>query len=862
MSEQTDPFRSQTEDDSRRPQQQEPPARPNESELSVPPATSSAPLSPAQAPASLSPSSTPSQPAGAPPAWAPVVQNPYARFDPAPPQGQPRPPQGPPAQQPRSYNPAEYSAAARPPVNEPPPAPTQFPGEGMQYAPPPERRTAPVPPEQMPPQYFPPSGLQPQPGPQQPGPGPQVQPRRDVPPADPAQRAQPGIPQTPYPGMDLEGRQPGAQRPYGDVRVPPQGPGIPPPGVAGPRPPVPVGPVPPAGAQRPMPVPPAAAPVGPPAQRPPVQQAPMPQVGPPPTQSGLPVVPPPRQAPPPQRPPQGSFPQPPIVAAPNPQQQWQMVAAEGAMAAGAAGPYALRSTQTRRCPYCASTVPAGAVACPVCRSDLQTRPHSVRCRSCRGRAPGNLALCPHCGVELRAAPPRWLTMLVPSVLGVMVIALVAVSSSASGEAAGFTGPFAGVRSWLAEMSAMLDPQVTVIPPAEGPALASAATPGAVQVVAPETDSSMSAAESPNSGFEGGPPGGVAVTDTIAATVPVTGDAASVAPADQPAPSAAATALPVVTPAATPTQAPTETPTAEPTAVPTVAPTQPQLTHTIQRGDTPLGIASRYGIDVDRLLAANGLDSGSATALQVGQTLLIPSTPAPVNFNPNATPVPGIPYTVRAGDTLVGISVRVGVPLADLMAANGLTEATAASLRPDDVLIIPAPTPAPSLPTPTPLPPTPTPQPTATPTFVPTATPNFMPTATPAAVTPAATATPSVAMRFAAPQLVSPANGATLACADAVRLQWSGMANLGANDRFRIHLGFVQDRSADGTATVKWAIDQVIPSGTVAAAPAELCNAAPKEMGNEWRWYVDIVDVTGGASVPVSPPSAEWRFVWK
>ncbi|MGL4649989.1 MAG: LysM peptidoglycan-binding domain-containing protein, partial [Caldilineaceae bacterium] len=399
-------------------------------------------------------------------------------------------------------------------------------------------------------------------------------------------------------------------------------------------------------------------------------------------------------------------------SAPIPQQQpaWPPPTAETA----AAGAYSLRNGQTRRCPYCASTVPAAAVACPVCRSDLQARPHQVRCRQCGGKAPGNLALCPHCGVELRAAPPRWLTVLVPALLLVMILALIAVAGAARGEAAGFTGPLVGMQAWFAGLSEGLDPQVAVIPPAAPPALSDAlttdaGTTGAATTGAATDGSGTSGDALAAGGFAEGAAGGVAITDTLATTG--TGVTSGTLPVDTGGATTdtiAAVSQPAA-PVESPTVAATPVPTQAPTQVPTPAATTPLLTHTVQPGDTALGIAERYGIALDRLLAANGLNEESATLLQQGQTLTIPSTPAPVAADPNVTPVPGTPYTVRQGDTLVGISVRLGVPMEAIMAANGLTADEATQIRPDDVLIIPDPTPTPAPPTATPAPATPTPE---------------------------------------------------------------------------------------------------------------------------------------------------------
>lgn len=49
------------------------------------------------------------------------------------------------------------------------------------------------------------------------------------------------------------------------------------------------------------------------------------------------------------------------------------------------------------------------------------------------------------------------------------------------------------------------------------------------------------------------------------------------------------------------------------------------THTVKKGETPAKIAKKYGIETAALLAANGMDTVSATNLQIGDKLIIPPT---------------------------------------------------------------------------------------------------------------------------------------------------------------------------------------------------------------------------------------------
>ncbi len=68
-----------------------------------------------------------------------------------------------------------------------------------------------------------------------------------------------------------------------------------------------------------------------------------------------------------------------------------------------------------------------------------------------------------------------------------------------------------------------------------------------------------------------------------------------------------------------TGAPGEEPTAEP--VPTPLPTVGQKIHVVQQGETLSAIARAYGVTVEEIAQANGLDNPNA--IFVGQTLVIP-----------------------------------------------------------------------------------------------------------------------------------------------------------------------------------------------------------------------------------------------
>ncbi|MFZ3192343.1 MAG: LysM peptidoglycan-binding domain-containing protein [Moraxellaceae bacterium] len=86
------------------------------------------------------------------------------------------------------------------------------------------------------------------------------------------------------------------------------------------------------------------------------------------------------------------------------------------------------------------------------------------------------------------------------------------------------------------------------------------------------------------------------------------------------------------------------------------PTQP---YTVKRGDSLIGLAGTYNIDIDSLAKMNGLTSKSM--LQAGQTLKVPDN------SPKMAD-----YRVRSGDTLARIATKHGITLAQLAEINELS----------------------------------------------------------------------------------------------------------------------------------------------------------------------------------------------
>ena len=118
------------------------------------------------------------------------------------------------------------------------------------------------------------------------------------------------------------------------------------------------------------------------------------------------------------------------------------------------------------------------------------------------------------------------------------------------------------------------------------------------------------------------------------------------------------------------------------AIPGAAPAGSNV-YTIQQGETLSEIAARYGVPVERIMAANNLPNRSSIA--EGQQLVIPDA-----VQASAAPAadPAARYTLQRGDSLYRVGLIYGVAVDDLLAANNL--ASPSAIYPGLELRIPAP----------------------------------------------------------------------------------------------------------------------------------------------------------------------------
>jgi len=92
---------------------------------------------------------------------------------------------------------------------------------------------------------------------------------------------------------------------------------------------------------------------------------------------------------------------------------------------------------------------------------------------------------------------------------------------------------------------------------------------------------------------------------------------------------------------------------------------------VQRGDTLFGIATRFGVSLSSLAAANGISD--LNLIFVGEQLTIPGTGGGGGSNPPPPPPTSCcsTYIIQRGDTLCLIAQRFGVSLTDLINANSI-----------------------------------------------------------------------------------------------------------------------------------------------------------------------------------------------
>ncbi|MBN1401133.1 MAG: LysM peptidoglycan-binding domain-containing protein [Anaerolineae bacterium] len=358
------------------------------------------------------------------------------------------------------------------------------------------------------------------------------------------------------------------------------------------------------------------------------------------------------------------------------------------------------------------------------------------------------------------------------------------------------------------------------------------------------------------------------------------------------PTATATASPYPTWTTSPTPPPTKTATATlvPTLTPTstleptstASPTPGMVRYTVVEGDTPLGIAVKFDVDLAQLLSLNGLNERSI--LQIGQELVIrgpsggpngeelpeqlaedqpseasadlprlasssgakaPPTaeppiakpqvptqmPSPTPEPPTATPGMLV-HVVQSGDMLLSLAQRYDVSSEAIAEANGISLNSILSVGQE--LIIPglATTPAPTA----------TPEASDTPTL----------TLTPSPTMPPQRSLPQ--FPYAAPLPLGPVDGARISGVDTpVMLNWTSVGILAEDEWYEIELwapGTDESVLAWSKAT-SWRLEPMRSGDDESAAPFY-----------RWQVRVSVRGENGQRAAVLSPSSSLQSFIWQ
>lgn len=147
--------------------------------------------------------------------------------------------------------------------------------------------------------------------------------------------------------------------------------------------------------------------------------------------------------------------------------------------------------------------------------------------------------------------------------------------------------------------------------------------GVVNWWAPAGNDAGTAASQPSAASDGGANSATADTPGAADQAPAGSAPPTEAPKAEAAPAEAAPAAPAPEPAAAPPAAEPAPPAAEPAPAPAAPAGDPNL-YTVVSGDTVGSIAARFGVDVNAMLAANGLSGYSI--IVPGQVLKLTGPP--------------------------------------------------------------------------------------------------------------------------------------------------------------------------------------------------------------------------------------------
>jgi LysM repeat protein/predicted nucleic acid-binding Zn ribbon protein len=248
-----------------------------------------------------------------------------------------------------------------------------------------------------------------------------------------------------------------------------------------------------------------------------------------------------------------------------------------------------------------------------------------------------------------------------------------------------------------------------------------------------------------------------------------------------------------------------------------------IKHEVQSGETLFGISTLYGVTVEELKAANGLQD---ELIRPGDELLVPVAESVAEGDVNQTVSTVFTYEVQAGDALVSIAIRFGTQVENILQANQLSVSD--FIRPGQKLLVPV-------------------------EQVPSAV-----LASSEAVRGLATPSPdSPNVVYQAPNLIGPENAETLPASETILFRWISVDLLAPNEWYVLRIwpleGALESPPAIWTKTTSYRFETAwAPTGGRAA---------------RYGWQVTVVrvlpDMGDGRKIQTaSTPSQVRTFTWQ
>lgn len=133
-------------------------------------------------------------------------------------------------------------------------------------------------------------------------------------------------------------------------------------------------------------------------------------------------------------------------------------------------------------------------------------------------------------------------------------------------------------------------------------------------------------------------------------------------------------------------------------LPVAAVEPPPIVHVVKEGETLWDIARAYGVRVEAIMQASGLDERKVRKLSKGAQLRIPGVAKPVDVlahkraaaeGPSLPPISdGAYHRVQSGESLWTIARTYDVPIDKLMARNKLSDEDIARIRIGQAIVVP------------------------------------------------------------------------------------------------------------------------------------------------------------------------------